>query len=373
MAGGAPGPALPCLIHDQRHGDDAVRDEGAEILADHGVARDGGASSGGHDEHQVEQEHAQEGVADGGLLHRGTAHQQRGDAEGTDLGVCAVSGEIAQVLQIDDHAEARQHGGHDDGDDAGAVHVDAGIAGHFHILRHSPHVLAQLGPAEPDDHQAEHADDEEREHRDLDACHIDGQQVVQMLPHVQQADGIADAIAPGQLQGVMNDGDDGPHHEEHDQLIHAVHEEGDDIAGDHLPALCLVQQVAAEDAEEDGDGDGDDHRQNDAGDAPDLPVGHQDQADLTRHGAQRHGKVHAQARHNGDEQAEDQEGVAAHAGDQLVEQIGRGIAGHGEADDADHDEHDGDNVVLQQSAQVEFRALIVLHLEPSPFITLVSA
>ena len=119
-------------------------------------------------------------------------------------------GKFAQVLQIDDHAEARQHGGHDDGDDAGAVHIDTGIAGHFHILRHCPHILAQLGPAEPDDHQAEHTDDEEREHRDLDARHVDGQQVVQMLPHIQQADGIADAIAPGSFRVSCRMGMMGP-------------------------------------------------------------------------------------------------------------------------------------------------------------------
>ena len=53
----------------------------------------------------------------------------------------------------------------------------------------------------------------------------DGQQVVDALAHVQQAHGIADTVAAGQLDAAMGDRDNGTHEVQHDQLIDTVDKE----------------------------------------------------------------------------------------------------------------------------------------------------
>ena len=264
-----------------------------------------------------------------------------------------IGGEVAHVLQVDDHAEAREHGGHDDGDQAGAIHVDTGVTRHVHILTHRAHVLTQLRAAEPHDEQAGQRDDDQRQHGDLHAAHIDGQRVVHALPHLQQADGVADTVAAGQLQRVVDDGDDGSHHIQHDQLVHTGHTVGDKVAGDHLAALGAVQDAAAHKAQQDGQGDGQDGCQHQTGDTPDLPVRHQDQRDLAGHGAQRHGEVQTHTGHNGDQQAQDQEGVAPQAGHSLVDDVVHRQAGHGNEHGADEDEQDGHRVFAQELLHVE--------------------
>ena len=318
----------------------------------------------------MEQDHAQEGVADTGLFHRRTAYQQGRDAEHADLGVSGVGGQVADVLEIDNHAETGADGRHDHGDDAGPVHVDARGLSHLHILAHGPHVLAQLRAAEPDDEQAQKAHQKEGEHGNLHARHADGQQVVQALAHVQQAHGIADAIAPGQHDAGMDDGDNRPHDIQHDELIPAVDKEVNDIAGDHLPALGHVLQGAADEAQQSGEGNGQDHGQHHAGNAPDLPVRHQNDGDLRAHGAQRHGEVQAHARHNGEQQAENQEQVPAHTGDDLIEQIAGREARHGDKNGADDDEHDGHGVVPHQLQKPlpGGDVLFPVHFTPSVFL-----
>ena len=302
----------------------------------------------------MEQNNAQEHVADARLVNAGTAYQQRRNGEHTDLGVGSVGGEVAHVLQVDDHAEAGKDGGHDHSDDTGPLHVDAGVPGHLHILANCPHILAQLGSAEPDNEQAGQNDEDQRQHRDLHPADLQGDQVVQALAHIQQRHGIADAVAPGQLDGGVLDGDNGAHHVQHHQLIDTGHEEGDHIGGDHFTALGLVQDLADEHTQADGNGDGDDGGQHQAGDPPDLPVGHKDQADLTGHSSQGHAEVQAHAGHNGDQQAQDQEGIPAQTGHDLVEKVAGGEAGHGNAVQADQDEHNGHAVVADE----------VLHLLP---------
>ena len=51
------------------------------------------------------------GLLVGGLLHRGAAHQQGGDGELSHLGMGAVGGKGANVLEIDQLAPAGQNGG----------------------------------------------------------------------------------------------------------------------------------------------------------------------------------------------------------------------------------------------------------------------
>ena len=98
-----------------------------------------------------------------------------------------------------------------------------------------------------------------------------GALVIDALPHLQKADCVADTKAAGQLQCVVEDGDDGPHHIQHHQLVHTGHAVGDKVAGDHLAALGAVQDAAAHKTQQNGQGDGQDGRQHQTGDTPDLP------------------------------------------------------------------------------------------------------
>ena len=165
----------------------------------------------------------------------------------------------------------------------------------------------------------------------------------------------------------MLDGNDRPHHVEDNELIDTVHEEADDVAGDHLTALCHVEEFAADKAEQRGDGDRKDHRKDYAGNPPDLPVGDENQGDLACHGAERHAEVQAHAGHDRDQQAENQEDVASHAGDDLVEQITHGEAGERNADRADQHEHQRDGIVLNK-AQYFLAETLVVHFVPSVFL-----
>ena len=172
----------------------------------------------------------------------------------------------------------------------------------------------------------------------------------------------------------MLDGDDGAHHVQHDKLIHAVYKEADDIAGYHFSALGHVEELAAEHAEEDRERHGQDHRQHDAGNAPNLPIGHEDQRDLTGHCAEGHAEVQTHTGHDREEQAEDEENVSAHTGDDLVYKIADGEAGDRDADNADKHEHKRHRVALHkaQSSLTEgdgFLAYIfIFHFEPSVFL-----
>ena len=272
--------------------------------------------------------------------------------------MCRVGGEIAHVLQVDDHTEAREHRAHHHGDDAGTLHIDAGISGHFHILAHSPHILAQLGLAEPDNEQAGKGNENQGQHRNLHAAHGEGQQVVQALPHLQQAHGVADAVASGQLDGSVLDGDDGAHHIQHHQLIDAGHKESDHVAGDHLPALGLVQDLTDEHTQAYGEGNGKDRRQDKTGNAPDLPVRHKNQGDLSGHGSQGHAEVQAHTGHNGDEKAQNQERISAQTGHNFVEQVSGRKAGGGDAVGADQNEHNGHGIVAQEGQNLLAHGLL---------------
>ena len=84
-------------------------------------------------------------MLDARLLHARTADEQRRDGEHTDLGMGGIGGEVADVLQINDHAEAREHGGDDHRDHAGALDIDARVARDLHILTDRAHILTELG------------------------------------------------------------------------------------------------------------------------------------------------------------------------------------------------------------------------------------
>ena len=66
-----------------------------------------------------------------------------------------VGGHVPHVLQEDHLSDAGQHGRDDDRDDAGAVDGDAGGVRDRHVVSDGAHVLAELGPLEPDDEEAQ--------------------------------------------------------------------------------------------------------------------------------------------------------------------------------------------------------------------------
>ena len=322
----------------------------------------------------MEQDDAKEHVADRGLVNGRAADEQSRDAEHADLRMRGVGGDVAHVLQVDYHAEAGEHGGHDDGDYSRALDLDAGVTRDLHVLTDCAHILTELGLPEPDDEQAEQRNDDKGERGDLDAADVHGKQVIHALAHVQEADGVSDAVAAGQLEREVLDGDDGAHHVQHDKLIHAVYEEADDIAGYHFSALGHVEELSAEHAEENRERHGEDHRQYNAGDAPHLPVSHEDQRDLTGHCAEGHTEVQTHTGHYREEQAEDEEDVSAHTGDDLVYKVAYGEAGDRDADDADEHEHERHGVVLHkaQNSLTErdglFAYVFIFHFEPSVFL-----
>ena len=136
--------------------------------------------------------------------------------------------------------------------------------------------------------------------------------------------------------------------EKDEELVHTVHEEADDVARDHLTSLGMVEDGSTHVAEEDGDRGRDDGRQDHAGDADDGPVGDEDQTNLSSHGAKRHAEVESHARHDGDQEGEDEEGVPAQPREDLIEQVAAGVARQGDSDAADDDEKEGNQIVDQQ-------------------------
>ena len=115
------------------------------------------------------------------------------------------------------------------------------------------------------------------------------------LPHRLEVERVADAVAARQEDGGVPHRDHRAQHVEHEELVDAVDEEGEYVAGDHLPALSPVHDRAADPAQEDGDGQADQKGENEPLPAGDAPVDREDQADLPGHGAQRHAEVQAHA------------------------------------------------------------------------------
>ena len=67
-----------------------------------------------------------------------------------------------------------------------------------------------------------------------------------------KAHGIADTVSARKLDGCMLDRDDRSHQVKHDQLVDTVDEVADDVAGDHFTALGHVEDLSAEQAEDNG-------------------------------------------------------------------------------------------------------------------------
>ncbi len=315
----------------------------AEVFPDHGRAEEVLAGEGGDDEHGVEEDDADEDVGYGGVGYRSPADEDGRRGEEARLVVGVVGGEVAHVLEEDDLARAGEGRGDEDGHDPGALHGDARGIGHGHVLADGPHILAELGLLEPDDEDTEGGYDEEGDERYGESPDPEHENLIQGLAHGLEVERVADAVAAREDDGRVPDGDDRSHQIEDEELVDAVDEEGEDVAGDHLPALGLVHHRAADPAEKEGYGKADEEGEDQALPARHSPVHGEDEADLPGHGAQGHGEVEAHARVDGQEKGDDEEGVAPQPRDHLLDDVGDGEAGgtHGREGYGQENEDDG--------------------------------
>ena len=300
-----------------------------------------------------------EDVGDGGLLHRGAAHQDGRHREEAGLVVGVVGGHVAHVLQEDDLADGGQHRGDDDGDDAGAVHRHAGGLGHVHVVAHGPHVLAQLGLLEPDDEHAQGGDDQVGGHGQGEGPQVHRPAGCPGSAHLVQVQGVADAVAPRQDDRLGAHRDHRAHEVEHHELVDAVDEEGQDVAGDHLPALGLVEHHAADVAHEQGHRQAGQGREDQPVDPEDVVVDGQDQAELAGHGAQGHAEVEPHAGVDGQQQGQHQERVAAQPGEHLLADVGQGQPRGMDRQHGDDQEQEDDRVLPQEAAHGSLAAHLV--------------
>ena len=149
----------------------------------------------------------------------------------------------------------------------------------------------------------------------------------------------------------MKNRDNRPHHIEHDKLINTVDEECQHVACNHFAAACRIEHLAADHAEQNSNRNREDGGQDETGDAPNLPVGNQNQRNFACHGAEGHTEVQTHARHNRNQQAEDEERIAPETGGNLIEQIRRGEARNRDADRADENEHQRHGVVPKKTKE----------------------
>ena len=98
----------------------------------------------------------------------------------------AIRSNVPHILEIDHHAESGQNCGHDNRDNAGAFDIDTGIPCNIHILPYSTHVLSELCFTKPDDEQAQKKDDQECQHRNLDAIYINGKECQAYIIPIRQ-------------------------------------------------------------------------------------------------------------------------------------------------------------------------------------------
>lgn len=97
------------------------------------------------------------------------------------LFMAVVGVERTDVLEKDDLSVGREHGGNDNGNDAGTHDGNARRMRHAQILPGGPHVLTEFGAAEPHDEQTEHADDQEGGQRNMDAHDVQRDGIVQSV------------------------------------------------------------------------------------------------------------------------------------------------------------------------------------------------
>ena len=235
-------------------------------------------------------------------------------------------------------------------------HGDACRLGNSHVLAGRAHILPQLGAAEPEDEQAERADDGKRRQGDLDARDLAADKIVKTAPERVKIERVADAVAAREQQLRAGDRHNGAESIEDDELIHAVHEEAEDVRRDHLAPAGLVQHHAADPAEDDRQRRGDDRSQNESVQPHDVPVADEDQTDLPRHRAEHHAEVQPHAGHDRHEQRKHEERVARQAHEHLLDQIIRRELRKRDRRGTDEDKDDRHGVPDQEHLEI-FRAV----------------
>ena len=162
---------------------------------------------------------------------------------------------------------------------------------------------------------------------------------------------VGDALRAFDRQVRVMNRDDVVKDEQEQQLIQAVGEVAQDHRADHLLALHLIEQLADEEAENAAQRHGQQRRQRQAADARNAPFQHEQAGNLRRHRADGDGEVDAHARDNRNDQREHDEHVARQTAEQLIEHIVGRVPGESHAHRAEHDEHDGHDIVARCVAQ----------------------
>ena len=136
------------------------------------------------------------------------------------------------------------------------------------------------------------------------------------------------------------EGDEVAEDEQEQQLIETIGKITKDHAADHFLALHLVEQFTDQEAEECGDRHGHGNGYQEAADSGNLPFGYPEGRDLGSHGADGDCKVDAHAGYDRDDQSQNEEGIAGESAEEFVCNVGQGLAGAQDADDAHHNEQD---------------------------------
>ena len=181
------------------------------------------------------------------------------------------------------------------------------------------------------------------------------------LPKLLQR--IGEAALAGEIHRVGNalraldrqvrvvDRDDVVKDEQEQKLIQAVGKVAQDHRADHFLPLHPVEQLADQEAENAAQRHGQQRRQRQTADARNAPFQHEQAGNLRRHRADGDREVDAHARDNRDDEREHDEHVARQAAEQLVEHVVGRVAGESHAHRAEHDEHDGHDIVARSVAQ----------------------
>ena len=183
-----------------------------------------------------------------------------------------------------------------------------------------------LRAAEPDDEEAEDADQDEGRHRYVDRADLKRDEVVENMADAREVYRVAYAISARKHQLRVRYRQDVAHPVEHDQLIDAIDEKPKDIRRHHFAAFGAVEDGAAYISEQDRDRHAHDRGQQHSLPANDGPVSDEYEPNLPRHRAEDHAEVESHAGKYRDEKGEDEEGVSRQAREHLLYQICGGKA-----------------------------------------------
>ena len=250
------------------------------------------------------------------------------------------------------HDQIAVRRGHDDGQKANAVDVDAGSSCEHRVRADGSHCRAGLGVQErPHQHGHQHEEQQRTggDHQiDADAVQVDGQNVGQRLV----------IIALQRNDGTQTAGGEAPHHgrvlvrQQQPHHAHEGHGREAHIGGDHhLAALDLVQQPAVAAAEQQGKGRGDEDGHQEAGKPRIAQLDGQRGTQQSGHDTQRQAEVQAAAGVYHGHHGQHHHGVPAETGDDIGDLCGEIQPHDGSGDEQQQQEARDDQTRQAEAVQ----------------------